>query len=530
MRSLIPAIALFASLTVFAQDPAAQWTPPTKATVAWDSGDYAYDQSGNIARIGLDVFGYDGVQRLAASTVNAYGVSSSETFLYDRYGNLLETNASFQRPSEPPITRKSKSSVFTATNRIQQTCLDILPCQAWQYDDAGNQTVLGTQITYGWDAAGAMTELSGNSVHERYVYDANDERVLTVSLDGNTEVIRRWTWRDAANKVAREGVEHVSGKVWTEARDYVYRDGMLLAAFETPASAVAERNYHVDHLGTPRLITDAGRRKLAIEAYLPFGGRAPGGDTAWVGFHDRMRFTGHERDGEGSTLRPALDYMHARYYTPQWGRFLSVDPGVDWDASIPQSWNLYTYTRNNPVNATDPDGRQVFSHGGQANIKVNHFVVSVGWAANYDLTGNMSATLTGGVGLTTNAVGMGLQGTLAYANVERVEQLVGTSVIVGGGLGPASGDLGIDPKTLTPESVTLGVDPFAMLSGSGGVEGQVAVQETIEVFNMREFAGAAGRWMGETINEARKTLDEIEQQVKEFIDPSTVRQPPEPQR
>ena len=37
--------------------------------------------------------------------------------------------------------------------------------------------------------------------------------------------------------------------------------------------------------------------------------------------------------------------------------FLSVDPGKDWDPRRPQSWNLYSYTRNNPVNFSDPTGR-----------------------------------------------------------------------------------------------------------------------------------------------------------------------------
>lgn len=41
------------------------------------------------------------------------------------------------------------------------------------------------------------------------------------------------------------------------------------------------------------------------------------------------------------------------------GRFLSVDPGKDWDPAQPQSWNMYSYVRNNPVNRVDPDGRNL---------------------------------------------------------------------------------------------------------------------------------------------------------------------------
>ncbi|HQN10444.1 MAG TPA: RHS repeat-associated core domain-containing protein, partial [Thermoanaerobaculia bacterium] len=52
-----------------------------------------------------------------------------------------------------------------------------------------------------------------------------------------------------------------------------------------------------------------------------------------------------------------LDYMHARYYSPVVGRFLSIDPGRDWNAREPQSWNLFSYARNNPLRYVDPDGR-----------------------------------------------------------------------------------------------------------------------------------------------------------------------------
>jgi hypothetical protein len=48
--------------------------------------------------------------------------------------------------------------------------------------------------------------------------------------------------------------------------------------------------------------------------------------------------------------------MHARYYSPTLGRFLSVDPARDADPSRPQSLNQYTYVRNNPVLLNDPSG------------------------------------------------------------------------------------------------------------------------------------------------------------------------------
>jgi len=373
-------LALFATLLVplgaYAQKkPGAvqpNWAPPTAAGVGWESGTYKYDGSGNVAAIGEDLFGYDGANRLTASTVAAHGVATTQTYRYDRYGNLLEATTSLlPKGVQLPTSRMNQVlTVEPGTNRLSQTCEsidDLSPfCQQWWYDEAtGNQTGVGTSVRYQWDAIGSMTELTAGPVHEQYVYDASDERVVVVTLGrtasgGEQELTRRWTWRDAENKVAREAVEHVGTAVWSEGRDYVYRNGMLLASFESPDAAVAERHYHVDHLGTPRLITNAQRGALAIEGYLPFGGRAPGRETARIDFSERMQFTGHERDGDGSLYRPTLDYMHARYYTPQWGRFLSVDPYLDVKKALvePQRWNRYSYVTNNPLRYTDPDGKE----------------------------------------------------------------------------------------------------------------------------------------------------------------------------
>ncbi len=364
--------------------PTTDWARPTEAGVAWDSGDYAYDGSGNIARIGLDAFGYDGTNRLTSGTVNAYGVATTQTFQYDRFGNILRVSTTPDYGGAFPVPPETAElEVHSGTNRLSRGCKPVHGCETWTYDGTtGNVTSSQKSggsavfsVAYGWDPDGAMTELEGGNAHERYIYDANDERIITVSLDGANEVIRRWTWRDAEDKVAREAVEQVGVGVWSEARDNVYRTGTLLAAYTAANATVADRHYHVDHLGTPRLITDAARHKVAIEAYLPFGDRAPGSELPYVGFKDRMRFTGHERDGEGSPYRPSLDYMHARYYTPEWGRFLSVDRGRP-DPKKPQSWNRYAYTMNNPINNTDPDGLETNPVTGQSYILDSQILVS----------------------------------------------------------------------------------------------------------------------------------------------------------
>src|SRR5262249_3232134 len=52
-------------------------------------------------------------------------------------------------------------------------------------------------------------------------------------------------------------------------------------------------------------------------------------------------------------------YFAARYFSGAQGRFTSPDrPLVDQSARDPQSWNLYSYVRNNPLKFTDPSGME----------------------------------------------------------------------------------------------------------------------------------------------------------------------------
>jgi RHS repeat-associated protein len=98
----------------------------------------------------------------------------------------------------------------------------------------------------------------------------------------------------------------------------------------------------------------------------------------------RQEFTGKERDGE-----TGLDYFGARYFSGAMGRFTSPDePLVDQDVSNPQSWNLYSYVRNNPLRSIDPSGRKcVQTSNGQADDRTGGGCA----AAGVDASGSIQA-------------------------------------------------------------------------------------------------------------------------------------------
>ncbi|MEM7355188.1 MAG: RHS repeat-associated core domain-containing protein, partial [Acidobacteriota bacterium] len=229
------------------------------------------------------------------------------------------------------------------------------------YDAGGNLTgftLLGEEVEYDYDPLNMMKHLRSNTDQARvFLYDADDERILTFDCPADDcasqEARTTATIRSLDNKVLRV-YEQVFGESWDWQRDYVYREGSLLAAVEPGDSGgEATVHFHLDHLGTPRQITDASGVEVAFHSYYPFGGEATEASQ-----DDRaLKFTGHERDGNGSAGAGMLDYMHARYCSPGLGRFLSKDPVRSEAPSRPQSWNRYAYARNSPLTRLDPDGQ-----------------------------------------------------------------------------------------------------------------------------------------------------------------------------
>lgn len=325
-----------------AQQPAPASAPqrvsPTDGPYEWTHGPLQYDPSGNITAIGSDAYTYDAMGRLTSASVHRPDQPGSQTYdyTYDVYGNRLTY------------------AINPATNRL--TALGA------QYDTAGNMTQWqpagsAATRTYTYDALNMITKVEAGSQTVTYVYTADDERLWQFNTTTN---ISHWTLRDLSGKVLRDFLDDGSDTdpAWVLYREYIYRDGTLLAI---KRDGVTD-HVSVDHLGTPRLMTDANRRKVFHHHYLPFGEQWTVNDDPVDG--SKLRFTGHERDDDPlAQTEGTLDYMHARYYAPDAGRFLSVDPLILTHGQQPQSWNRYSYVRNRPSIFRDSTGLFDFCFG-----------------------------------------------------------------------------------------------------------------------------------------------------------------------
>ena len=103
--------------------------------------------------------------------------------------------------------------------------------------------------------------------------------------------------------------------------------------------------------------------------YYPFGGER----VVAAGSGNPYKFTAKERDPETN-----IDYMKARYYSSSYGRFTSVDPlSSSAGPSLPQAWNRYTYTLNNPLKFVDPTGKCSAPSGigtGQVGVCIGMYI------------------------------------------------------------------------------------------------------------------------------------------------------------
>jgi RHS repeat-associated protein len=300
---------------------------------------YTLDEVGNRTQVventGRTVnYTYDAVNQLKLESITDPTLGNrSISYDYDLVGNRLKRNDS---DASSGLT----TYVYDKNNRLTSQTSGTKVTQ-YTYDNNGSMLTSsdGTNsVVYQWINDGenrlvgvTTTNASGSSV-SKYIYDASGNRVASI-----TDGVRKNYLIDTRgySKVLQE--YDANGQILTK---YFYGLGLIKTE-----SGSDERFYHSDALGSTRLLTDGTGQVTDRYVYDAFGrliAHAGGSGNSY-------QFAGEQRDSTG------LDYLRARYYNSDLGRFISKDAFAGHLGS-PISENAYVYANANPVNNTDPSG------------------------------------------------------------------------------------------------------------------------------------------------------------------------------
>lgn len=320
---------------------------------------YTYDDAGNITSIAdtpgtrakdVQCFTYDGLRRLTEAwtptttdcapsgrtTANLGGAAAYWTsYTFDTVGNRTSTidhktagntTSTYSYPA-PGTARPHAVSGVVDTGATTGT-------DTYAYDAAGNTTtrsIAGKPAqTLTWDAEGKLDTLSeASTVKGDYTYTADGDRL--VRKEGNTTT------------AYLPGFELTAKGTTVTATRYYSFAGKTIAT-RTTLDQSGVNTLVADHHNTAEIAVNGGTNQAVRRYHDPYGNpRSTGG--AWV---DDKGFLGKPTDTTG------LTHIGARYYDPQIGRFITVDPIMD--LTDPQQWNGYAYANNTPVIMSDPTG------------------------------------------------------------------------------------------------------------------------------------------------------------------------------
>lgn len=211
--------------------------------------------------------------------------------------------------------------------------------------------------------------------------------------------------------------------------------------------------YHPDHLGSSSYITDInGQIRQHIE-YLPFG-------ETFVDEHTNSDVQPYLYNAKELDAETGLYYYGARYYDPMVSLWASVDPMAEKYAG----WSPYNYVMNNPINAIDPDGRDVIlliwaSHDGKighAGIAVSNYIKGSKNEMVADGTYTYRDLWPGGDGVGIRNFNKNVPGVY-NKKVYTLDQLINTDVTGSEGYAP-DGVIQLKTDYITDESSNSSLD------------------------------------------------------------------------
>lgn len=350
------------------------------------SRDYQYDGADQLINIkdsrhGGTNYRYDPIGRL----INSKGPLGEEMFSFDPAHNLLKQEFT-------PTFKDDhyKNTLPKNVSRLMGNILRHISGFHFDYDKRGNlirkESFKGIQ-EFDWDSMNQMKSStylgSGNRIklHTDYIYDVFGRRIGKRVFDKKNNLLVEQTIYDwegytiasedrfgdqlrvqlSLDNPNKEQLAKLESNV-----QYLYEDGDYIpfiqytnsssATSQTLQSGVSTTSiskiYHYvkDHLGTPQLMIN-DEQEIVWDVKSKVWGKSyisqPTDDIYAINNH---RFQGQYFDHESD-----LHYNLFRYYDPDIGRFISLDP-----IGLLGGLNSYSYAPN-PILWIDPFGLNVFS-------------------------------------------------------------------------------------------------------------------------------------------------------------------------
>ncbi|MEK4671145.1 DNRLRE domain-containing protein [Niallia sp. FSL R7-0271] len=302
---------------------------------------YLYDKSGNITKEksnkGEKSYIYDANNQLSEETLLS---GDKLTYKFDTLGNRTE------------VVKNGKSLHSFTYNSIHQVTSK--NGKQYKYDADGN-LVQDENYKYIYNSLGQVIKVS-NSVDDkeiaRYEYDENGKR--TKKILGTVSYEYYYDSEDLSLIVKRNNEQ-------VEYYQYIQRDNT-----DKPVSMILKKKnsngnwenktyfIQTNVRGDVTKILDSAKNEVASYDYDSYGNVL--NEVGEFAKENAIRYAGYYYDVETKHY-----YLNARYYNPENGSFLTIDP-LSGNVDDPLSQNGYTYAQNNPMRYTDPLGTKVIEY------------------------------------------------------------------------------------------------------------------------------------------------------------------------
>lgn len=311
-----------------------------------DEISYTYDELGNIETIKkgdtlTNKYYYDELSQLVRE--DDVEQNKTITYEYDTGGNLLNKKE-YPYTTEATITgTPSKTTVYSYENTNWKDQLTSFDGKQITYDNIGNiLTYDGNNYT--WQNGIELAGITNSSKNQTITYKYNDSGIRTQKtvngvttsyyLDGS-KVIYEQIGENIICYIYDEN-DRVIGLKYDDTQYYYIRNGQndIIGILDSNLNQIV--SYEYDSWGNILSIKDENGNEIT--------------DSNNIGLINPYRYRSYRYDTE-----TGLYYLQSRYYSPEWGRFISCDKFMQSGQGILDN-NMYIYCINNPVKNYDPNG------------------------------------------------------------------------------------------------------------------------------------------------------------------------------